>query len=293
MTDQVEVAGNRRAGFAPQGTHAGEHVCGVAARREDLAGRRVLGERPLQPLHLVGVPRRHRCRAAHQAQQLGRRQARPLANVGEEIPGWEQGTGGEAHVLGEHVRMVVAAAAQIDDQLRVGEGVRMDRLQLTVRGDGGRFALVVPIAQLLPPDLLGEDLFGAPKALGDFGFRSRQHLSIGETVDVAHLEAVDDQPVVAGEVVGAFLEREWMRVLEVARHRAREMHRVLGPRPWARRFETQVIRGAGPIHGNSPILLPVAMLCSRWSLFDWCPDGTKPVRSNVDPQHDCRCRQAR
>ena len=163
--------------------------------------------------------------------------------MGEEVPGWEHGTGGEAHVLGDHGRMVVAAARQIGDQLRVGEGVRIDGLQLPVRGDGGWFAILVPVAKLLPPELLREDLLGALKALGDLGVRSRQHLVVAEAVHVADLEAVDEHPVEAGEVVGAPLEGGGMRLLEVARHRAREVHGVLLPRSWPWRLETEFGRG--------------------------------------------------
>ena len=185
VADQVEVAGDRRACFAPEGTQAREHLCGVAVGCEHLAGRGVLGERPLQALHLVGATRGHLCRTAHQAQQLGRRQARPVPNVGEEVPDWDHGATGEAHVLGDHGRMVVAAARQIGHQLRVGEGVRIDGLQLPVRGNGGWFAILVPVAKLLPPELLREDLFSALEALGDFGVRSRQHLVVAEAVHVA------------------------------------------------------------------------------------------------------------
>jgi hypothetical protein len=110
VADQVEVAGDGRACFAPEGTQAREHLCRVTVGCEDLAGSGVLGERPLQALHLVGATRGHRCRTAHQAQQLGRRQARPVPNLCEEVPGWDDGTAGEAHVLGDHGRMVVAAA---------------------------------------------------------------------------------------------------------------------------------------------------------------------------------------
>ena len=110
VADQVEVAGDRRACFAPEGTQAREHLRGVAVGCENLARCRVLGERPLQALHLVRATRRHHCRTAHQAQQVGRRQARPVPNVCEEVPGREQGTGGEPHVLGEHGRMMIAAA---------------------------------------------------------------------------------------------------------------------------------------------------------------------------------------
>ena len=239
VANQIEVAGDRRACFASKGTQPREHLCGVAAGCEDLAGRGVLGERPLQALHLVGATRGHLCRTAHQAQQLGRRQARPVPNVCEEVPGWEHGAGGEAHVLGDHGRMVVAAARQIGDQLRVGEGVRIDGLEFPVRGNGGWLVLLVPVAKLLPPELLREDLFSALKALGDFGLRSRHHLAVAEAVHVADLEAVNEQPVETGEVVGALLEGGRMRLLEIARHRAREMHGVLLPCSWPGRLKTE------------------------------------------------------
>src|SRR5207248_3052321 len=111
--------------------------------------------------------------------------------------------------------VVVAAARQIGDQLRIGEGVRIDGLQLPMRGNGGRFAILVPIAKLLPPELPREYLFSALRALGDFCIRSRQHLVVAEALDEADLEAVDEHPVEAGEVVGAPLEGGRMRLLEV------------------------------------------------------------------------------
>ena len=89
---------------------------------------------------------------------------------------------------------------------------------------------------------LREDLFGALKALGDFGVRRRQHLVVAEAVHVADLETVDEHPVEAGEIVGASLEGGRMGLLEVARHRAREVHRVLLPRSWSRRFKSGVGR---------------------------------------------------
>jgi hypothetical protein len=47
--------------------------------------------------------------------------------------------------------MMVAAADQIGDQLRFGERIWIDGLQLPVRGNGGWFAILIPIAKLLPP----------------------------------------------------------------------------------------------------------------------------------------------
>src|SRR5207247_764303 len=158
----------------------------------------------------------------------------------QEVPDWDHGPGSEAHVLGDHSRMVVAAARQINAQFRIGERVRIDALQLPVPGHGGWFPLFVPVAKLLPPELLRDDLFSALKALGDLGVRSWQHLVVAEAVHVADLDAVDEQPVEAGEVVGAPLEGGRLRLLEVARHGAREVHWVLLPRSWSWGLESKL-----------------------------------------------------
>ena len=86
--------------------------------------------------HLVGATRGYGGRTAHQSQQVGRRQACPVPDVGEEVPGREHGGGGKAHVLGDHGRVMPAAARQISDQFRVGEGVRIDSLQFPMHGNG-------------------------------------------------------------------------------------------------------------------------------------------------------------
>src|SRR5688500_3987237 len=102
--------------------------------------------------------------------------------------------------------MVIAAARQIGNQLRIRKGGRIDRLQFPMRGNGRWLSLLVPVTKLLPPELLREDLFRATEALRDFGIRCRKHLVVAEAVHVADLEAVDEQPVEAREVVGAPLE---------------------------------------------------------------------------------------
>src|SRR5260221_9681301 len=99
--------------------------------------------------------------------------------------------------------------------------------------------MLVPVAKLLPPEFLREDLFSALVALGDFGVWSRQHLVVAEAVHVADLEAVDDHPVEASEVVGASLEGGGMRLLEVARRRAWQVYGVLLPRSWPWRLKTE------------------------------------------------------
>ena len=63
----------------------------------------------------------------------------------------------------------------------------------------------------------------------DFLARSRQHLAVGDAVYVPHLEAVDEQPVEAREIVGSLFEGGDMHLLPIARHRAREVHGILHP----------------------------------------------------------------
>src|SRR5262245_16792588 len=125
--------------------------------------------------------------------------------------------------------MVVAATFQIGDQLRVGQGVWRDCLQFPVRSHGGWFAMFVPIAKLLAPELLRENLFSALKPFRDFGLWGWQDLTIAEAVHVAHLKAVDQQPIEAGEVVSALLDGGRMCLLPIASHWARHVHGVLCP----------------------------------------------------------------
>src|SRR3954464_15646687 len=112
-----------------------------------------------------------------------------------------------------------------------------------MRGNGRWLAILVPVAKLLAPELLREDLFSATKALWDFSIRCRKHLVVAETVHVADLEAVDEQPVEAGEVVGAPLKGGRMRLLKISRHRAREVHGVLLPRSRTWRLKTKLGQG--------------------------------------------------
>src|SRR5215468_66947 len=106
-----------------------------------------------------------------------------------------------------------------------------------MHGYGRWFAVLIPIAKLLPPELSCEDLFCALKAPGDFSIWNWQDLPVAEAVHIAHLEAVDEEPVKAGEVVGALFEGWRMSLLPIARHRARHVHGVLHPRSWPRRFK--------------------------------------------------------
>src|SRR5258707_11270275 len=162
--------------------------------------------------------------------------------MGQKIRGRQHGSRGEAHMLRDHRRMVVATARQIGGQFGVGEGVRIDGLQLAVFGNGSRFAVGVPVVKLLAPKLARKDLLGARKALWDLRVRRRQHLIVAEAVHVADLETVDQQPVETSKIVGASLESRRMGLLKVARQRARQVHWVLLPRSWSRRFKSWYCR---------------------------------------------------
>ena len=172
--------------------------------------------------------------------------------------------------------MMVAAARQVGNQLRVREIVRVDGLQFTVRGNGGRFAILVPVAHLLPPELLRINLFGALKASGDLGVRSRQHLVVAEAVHVADLEAVDEQPIEAGEVVGAFFKGGGVRLLKIPRHRPREMHGVLLPGSWPGRFKTEFGRGVCRSHDG---FFFGTVVRSRVAVGDCCRVRSESCRS--------------
>ena len=62
---------------------------------------------------------------------------------------------------------------------------------------------------------------------------------VSEPMDIADLDAIDEQPVKAREVVRPFFERRGVCLLKVTRQRPWEVDGVLlvGPRPW--RLELQ------------------------------------------------------
>src|SRR6185369_14832846 len=119
------------------------------------------------------------------------------------------------------------------------EHVRVDGLELAVRGDGGRLPFLIPLAELLAPELLRIDLLCTLEAFGDLNLWRRHHLLVGEAVHVDDLDAVDQEPVEACEVVRALLEDRRVSLLEIARHRTREVHGVLEPVARAGRVEAE------------------------------------------------------
>src|SRR5689334_20847188 len=106
-------------------------------------------------------------------------------------------------------------------------------------GNGGRFALFVPIAKLLPPELLYENLFSPLKALRDFRFRGRHDLVVAEPIHVADLDTVNEQAVEPREIVRAFLEGGRLGFLPIPRHWTGQVHGVLLPGSWPWRFKTK------------------------------------------------------
>ena len=136
--------------------------------------------------------------------------------------------------------MVVAAAAEVRLQLVVRERVRVDRLELAMRRDRRRLGDVVPLVQLLTPELAVEHLVRAREALRDLLVRRRQHALVAEAVHVRHREPAHQHPVVAGEVGGAAGERGRMNLGPVARQRARKVDGVLFPEAGSGRRELRL-----------------------------------------------------
>ena len=251
VSDQVEVPRHRLAGLAVERAQRGQHLAGVVVGREQLPRLRIGLERGDQPRELGRGARRDGRRAAHQAEQLGRRHVRPVAHVRQEIPGRDNGRGRVAHVLRDHRRVVVAAARQILDQLLVGEAGGIDRLQRAVRLDRVGLDPLVPVAKLLAPELALHHLGRALEAGGDLLLRDRHHRPVAEPVDVRRSQRAHQHAVEACEVAGAARERRRVNLLPVARHRPREVHRVALPVAWSRRLESQLRHGVCVRHRES------------------------------------------
>ena len=163
-TDQVQVARHRSAHFTVGPAQLGEHLLGIVVRLEPGAGRSVDLERSDQPTQLVGSPRGDRRRPAHHRQCVGRLDVGPGHQVGEEVADRHHGRGGEAHVLVHHLPVVVAAPFEVRRELGVRERVGVDGLELAVPRDRRRLRDLVPLPELLAPDLAGPDLLGARRS---------------------------------------------------------------------------------------------------------------------------------
>ena len=85
VPDEVEIRGHGDPGPAIERAQRIEHATGIVLRLEQLLRARILPDRGDQLPELRGRPRRHGRRAAHQAEQLGRWEAGPVADVGEKV----------------------------------------------------------------------------------------------------------------------------------------------------------------------------------------------------------------
>ena len=173
VADQVQVRRRRRAHLAVARAQRVEDAAGIGVGREQLLRGRVGRHRGPQPLELVGGARRDGRGAAQQAEQLGRREPGPVADVREEVARRDRRRGREAHVLEDHLGVVVAAAREVLDQLAVRQRVGIDRLELAVLADRRRLGALVPLAQLLAPQLALEHLLGPLEARRELVLRQR------------------------------------------------------------------------------------------------------------------------
>ena len=107
-------------------------------------------------------------------------------------------------------------------------------------GDRSRLDLLVPFAKLLPPELLLDDLLGALEALRDLLLCRHLHGAVCEAVGIRHLHPVEEQPVIAGEIVGAPLDGVGMGLRPVTGRRSGEVHRIQRPEPGAGWIESKL-----------------------------------------------------
>jgi hypothetical protein len=239
VPDQIEIGRHRRADLRI-GAQGFEHATRILVGFEKLPRPRALPHRRNQAMQLLGGAGRDGGRAAHQSQQLRRRDAGPVADVGQEVPRRHDGGGREAHVLVEHLGMMVTAARQMRGQIGVGELVGVDGLQATVRLDRSRLERLVPFLQLLPPEFAPVHLLRPLEALRDLLFRRRPDRLVAEPVDVGHLQPVDQHAVGLGELVSAALEGLRMDFHPVPRRGSREVYGVQLPGPGTRGVEAKV-----------------------------------------------------
>ena len=145
--DEVEILRHRGADVAVERAQLGERLAGVAVGVEQRASRRCRSliaamsrsSSPDAPADTGAAPRI--IASASAGATLG-----PRPEVREQVADRQHRRPGEAHVLEDHLRVVLATAREIRDQLVVGERVGVDRLQLAVGLDRGRLERLVPLA---------------------------------------------------------------------------------------------------------------------------------------------------
>src|SRR5437016_2104021 len=114
--------------------------------------------------------------------------------------------------------------------------------------DRGRLERLVPLAELLPPDLLLPDFLRARETLRDLVLGCGVPRAVREAVDVLRFHRLEERPVVRHELVRAPAERRGVHLGPVARHRTRVVHRVEVPRPWTGRL---VLKRRRALYGHA------------------------------------------
>ena len=143
-------------------------------------------------------------------------------------------------MLVDHLDVVIAAAGQVLSQLPVGQLLGVERLESAVRPDRLGLERLIPLPELVAPELLVEHLLRPRKALRRLVGRDRPRRVVGEAVDVPVRNRVQEHSVVARELGEATLERFRVHFGPVARGRTREMDALELPRTGARRLELKL-----------------------------------------------------
>ena len=209
VADQIEIGGDRGAGLAVQRAQALEQP--APGRRRTRAARvpRRRWRRPASgaPSRRSRRPTLPPCRASGPA---ARTCGSPVQSPAwaRKSPVGQHRAGGEAHVLRDHRRMVVAAALQVGDQLGIRRA-RRDRCACSSRcvAIERRLVLLVPFAAAARARAFCAKTSSA--RLKRSGSRPRAPAAPGcsRSPDIGDLQAVDQHAVEAGEIVGALFER--------------------------------------------------------------------------------------
>src|SRR5436305_7240312 len=103
--------------------------------------------------------------------------------------------------------------------------------------DRRRLEHLVPIAQLVAPELALEHFAAALYSFRELLIRDREPRGVRESVDVRVLQPGEQNPVEPHEFLRAALHRLTVHLSPVARHWARKVNRVQGPRTRTGRLE--------------------------------------------------------
>ena len=228
--------GDSRAGVVIERAKLVENLAGSSVREEQRPSGRIGSERRDHRGKFTGRSGGHRRRAAHHAEQLGRRHPGPVTGMGEQIAERDHCRAGEAHMLIDHLHVVLAAPSQVRDELVVAERGGINALEFLMDPNRRRLEAFVPLTELFAPELLRPDLLGAGKPYRDLIGAHRLHGVIGEAVDVRVLH-VDQHPVVSRELAESTLQRRRVNLGPITRRGAGEMNGLDRPRTSAWRFK--------------------------------------------------------